>query len=275
MDLTNVKYVSSAPLIAEIKLQLKNYFESGLLTEAVIPTYIDNGMRKLGNFVLKPDDYVISIKDYNGSLPQDFFKLIVASSYDWVNEYTAGTPSTTGWYVRNDDCVSCTNCPNEGGVFEKIVIDSTSQKITLKNPEIMRVVYSDSYCIEDCENKTSTSGNELKIFGNKVTTTFEEGFVNLRYFKKPVDENGLPLIPEVYEVEEFVKAWTTYLLMEQLFNGSSMETYNQVKDKFTFYRQNAYAKLESVLNVLKMQSASQIKRAIARQRKYNLKHIIR
>lgn len=275
MDLSNIKYISSKTLIAELKLQLKNYFESGLLTEALIPTYIDNAMRKLGNFALKPDDYILPIKDYTGYLPDDFHKLIVAYSYDWVYEYTAGVPSTTGWYVRNDDCVSCTECPNKGGVFEKIVIDSVSQKVSLCKPEIMKVVYSDSYCVEDCESTKTSSSNELKIFGNKVTTLFEEGFVTLRYFKRPMDEEGLPLIPEVYEVEEYVKAWTTFLLMEQVFNGSSIETYNQVKDKFTYYRQNAYSKLESVLNVLKAQSPSQIKRALARQKKQYLKHIIR
>ncbi len=275
MDLRDLPFISADHIIAEVKFGLKSYFESGLLTEALIPTYIDNAMRKLGTLALKSDEYIIRITNYKGELPADFHKLIIAYTYNTYYEYTTGTPSITGWYVRNDDCVSCTNCPNEGGVYEQLQIQGSYEKISLKEPTILKVVYSDSYCIEECENIRADHPDSLKIFGKQVAATFDEGAVLIRYYKRLVDSNGTPMIPEVFEVEDYIKAWVTYGLIEQLYNGTSVETYNQVRDKFQFYYQMAYRKLEAALNVLKMQDAGQFKKGLARQKRRNLKFDIK
>lgn len=272
MDLSRVNFISSVPVIAEVKLQLKNYFESGLLTEAVIPTYIDNAMRKLGTLGNQPNMYIMPIASYTGELPSDFHKLIFAYTYDYTYEYQGSLPTTTGWYTS---CTEVTgSCPSTTEVFEKIVIESQAYKIQLRNPLLLKVVFSDNYCTLDSPNYSAACHDELVIKGNIVTTTFPDGYVYIKYFMKPTDDDGIPLIPEIIEVEDYIKSWCKYQLMEQVFNGSSIETYNQARDKFDYYRQDAYRKFESALNTLKMQDKDQVKRGISRQKKTNLKHII-
>jgi len=276
MDLTNVNYISAEPLVAQIKLQLKNYFESGVLTEALIPTFIDNALRKLGSLSLKPHQkYVINIKDYTGYLPSDFFKLILAYTYDYVYEFTGQVPATTGWYVRHDDCVSCTNCPNPGGVYEEIRINSHTERVKLKNPKLVKVVYSSEYCASDCPNKNYESLDEVVISGNRVTTSFETGALYMNYFSKPLDDDGIPMIPEIVEVEDYIIAWVKFLLMELVLNGASPETYNQSMQKYQLYERQAFMKYESALNILKQQDRQQSIAQISRNKKQHLKFLMK
>ena len=47
MKYDNTNFISSEPLVAEIKQELKSYFEAGAISEVLIPTFIDQALRKL------------------------------------------------------------------------------------------------------------------------------------------------------------------------------------------------------------------------------------
>jgi len=82
MNYDNTNFISSEPLIAEVKQELKSYFEAGAISEVMIPTYIDQSLRKLRVMVLKPEELVLSFHNYKSELPCDFGLLDYAIHYD-------------------------------------------------------------------------------------------------------------------------------------------------------------------------------------------------
>ena len=58
MKYDNVPFISSEPLIAEVKQELKSYFEAGAISEVLIPTFVDQALRKLRVMVLEPQELV-------------------------------------------------------------------------------------------------------------------------------------------------------------------------------------------------------------------------
>ena len=47
MKYDNTNFISSEPLVAEIKQELKSYFEAGAISEVLIPTFIDQALCNL------------------------------------------------------------------------------------------------------------------------------------------------------------------------------------------------------------------------------------
>lgn len=69
MKYANVEYITSEPLIAEVKQELKTYFEAGAISEVLIPSFIDQALRKLKVLALQPEEAVIRFENYKSELP--------------------------------------------------------------------------------------------------------------------------------------------------------------------------------------------------------------
>jgi len=75
MNYREYPYTSIATLLAEVKEEMKSYFESGAVTEIMIPTYAEQCLRKLKTVALKPEQAILFIEDHKGTLPPDFHLL--------------------------------------------------------------------------------------------------------------------------------------------------------------------------------------------------------
>lgn len=286
MNYHEYPYTSIETLVAEIKEEMKSYFESGAVTEIMLPTYVEQCLRKLKTTALKPEQAMLFIEDYKGTLPPDFHLLNYAISYemraDRHHNIGATLPSTVGYYSKDISCEG--DCALDGGchpgyqVFEKITCQRYQDiKYTMTRPVWIRVYYgSRDLCISNCRNLSVRSDDIITIHEHKgVTATFEKACVYLSYFSKPVDETtGLPLIPEVLEVEEYVKSHLKFKLFEQLWNSVVDETYNQIQNKLQYYKQDSLSKLQAAIGVLRQRTRQQVNDDIVRQRsrfiKYNI-----
>lgn len=286
MNSRNYNYISSESLIAEIKTELKSYFESGALSEMMVPTYIDQCLRKLKYLPLKPETGILVFEDYKSQLPEDFYKLDYALGYGSSEELTrAAVPQTTGYYYKSVTCEGSCNadcfpsCDPKYEVYETITVPTTVGATSYKvsKPRWIRVYYGcTNFCVDDCPNfnKGITSVDVINILERgKVVSNFIKGCVYIRYYSKPLDENGIPLIPELVEVEEYVKAHIKFKLFEQLMNSVSDESFPQIKYKFEYYRQDSLNKLQ-VAYVLflpnKQESADNVVKMRTRYVKYHI-----
>lgn len=275
-------YISIDPLLAEVKEEMKSYFESGAVTEIMIPTYVDQCLRKLKTVALKPEQAVLFIENYKGTLPPDFHLLNYAISYemraDRHHNIGMSLPSTVGYYSKDIQCENCEGCDQSYQVFEKITCQRNQEiKYTMTRPVWIRVYYgSRDLCIPGCKNLSTRSDDIITIHEKKtVTATFEKASVYISYFSRPTDEvSGLPMVPEVLEVEEYVKSHIKFKLFEQLWNSVVDETFNQVQTKMQYYKQDSLNKLQAAIAVLRQKTRQQVNDDIVRQRtrfiKYNI-----
>lgn len=259
MDYKETNYICIDPLLSEVKQELKAYFEVGALTDAMVPTYVNQALRKLKHITLKRESVVLNFQDFKSRLPEDFYLLNWAASYEIANFSSHTLPTSTAYFyssiVCEGNCSSCFSCDPKFEVYEQITLPSqtVNSPLRLINPRALKVYFgSKDFCSEDCPNTkplylihdTITIEPTLR-----VSASFREGCIVVNYMSKPLDEQGLPMIPEQYEIEEFVKSHVKFKFFEQLFNSVTDESFNQIKMKFDYYRQDSYNKFIAAKNI--------------------------
>jgi hypothetical protein len=277
MKYDNTNFISSEPLVAEVKQELKSYFEAGAISEVLIPTIIDQALRKLRVMVLKPEEAVLTFSGYKSELPCDFALLDHALLYDADVEWYAGVNSMRGYWWQNLECTGgCDggDCVKQENYYETISVPTPGFKLTMKHPKMLRVYHgSKALCTEGCENLSVSSPDVLQIFPNKsITATFETGCVYFRYYSRPMDDDNLPMVPEILEVEEYVKSYLKFKFFEQLWHSVVDESQRQVEAKFQYYRQDQLNKLQAangfLLTYTKQQMADNVARTRTRFNKF-------
>lgn len=278
MKYEHINFITSEPLIAEVKQELKSYFEAGAVSEVLIPTFIDQALRKLKVMVLKPEDAVLHFVNYKSELPCDFALLDRATLYDSDITFSAGMVALKGyWYQSYEVLEGCVDCTPKTEYFEQLMIPTPGFKITMKNPKWLRVYHgSKSLCTEGCPNLTHPSPDVIQIHDNRtVSSSFEEGCIYVRYFARPVDDEGIPMVPEILEVEEYIKSYLKFKFFEMLWHSQLDESAAQIERKFQYYKQDQLAKLQAAFSYLltktKQQSADSVVKARNRFVKYHIK----
>jgi hypothetical protein len=268
MKYDNINYITSEPLIAEVKQELKTYFEAGAVSEVLIPSFIDQALRKLKVLALKPEEAVIRFEDYKSELPYDFYLLDYAISYSSDVYWDNAVNSLTGSWYKSIQADGCVTDATSIEMYEAITVPMPGFRISLKQPRWVRV-YADStsLCVDGCPNLKASSTDIIKINQHKkASATFQEGCVYLKYFSRPVDDYGIPMIPEILEVEEYIKAYLKYKFFEQMWHSVMDESTKQVTDKLTYYKREQLEKLQAAFNYLMTKSKQQIADSIVRTR---------
>lgn len=277
MRYDHIEFISSESLIAEVKQELKSYFEAGAISEILIPTFIDQALRKLKVMVLRPEDIVVHFSNYKSELPCDFALLDRAAIYESDIQFSSGINTLKGQYYLSSDCSfegEC--CSNKTEYFEQIWVSTPGFKIVMKQPKPIRVYHgSKSLCTEECPNLTATSPDIIQIYENrKLSASFEEGCVHFRYYARPMDDDGIPLVPEILEVEEYIKSYLKFKFFEMLWHSQIDESVNQIERKFQYYKQDQLAKLQAAFSFLLTKNKQQIADSIVKGRvKFSKYHI--
>ena len=115
----------------------------------------------------------------------------------------------------------------------------------------------------------------IQIHPNKtVTSTFETGCIYVRYFSRPMDDDNLPMVPEVLEVEEYIKSYLKFKFFEQLWHSVVDESQRQVEAKFQYYRQDQLSKLQAANGYLLTYTKQQMADNVAKMRNRFIKYHI-
>lgn len=286
MNSRNYNYITAEPLFAEVKTELSSYFESGALTELMLPTYVDQCLRKLKFLPLKPETGVLVFEDYKSRMPEDFHALDYAVAYETQEVIKGAIPQTEGYYYKSVTCIGSTcdadcypTCDPKYEIYETITTPSTSGTTGLKlyRPRWIRVYYGcQQYCTEDCPNiRGKIMSNDVINILEKgvVIANFQKGCVYIRYYSKPIGDDGIPMIPEVLEIEEYVKAHIKFKCFEQLMNSVIDESFPQIKYKFEYYKQDSLHKLQAAHSLF-LPTKQEIADNIVKMRKRLIKYHI-
>lgn len=136
--------------------------------------------------------------------------------YDVIKDYTTTYKSLTGYFYKN---------------FLPLRLASSPFSIT-----------NQLHC-ENCINIHYPSEHEYSIKNGMIITSFQTGNICMSYLRMPLDENGYPMIPDIYEYREAI---TAYIMMKQAkasyFSERSAESrilYREMESDWQWYVKSA------------------------------------
>lgn len=96
---------------------------------------------------------------------------------------------------------------------------------------------------DDCANISYPSEEEYSIQNGMLRTSFQEGNVCIAFLKTPLDEDGYPLIPDMYEYQQAIVAYIMMLDSKKRYflDPSYMHKhmYNQMTSDWHWYVKSA------------------------------------
>lgn len=243
------EFISPESLYAEIKVEMRSYFNTGVLNDTMFPIYTKHCLRRFNRSTYDIDETIIKLDNYSAELPLGF----KYAREVWACSNVVETRRLPGAIYHQETCVvspygdydRCNPC-------DTCIPDcNTEHKIYFKTTEFFHYQYSTSHllrpgniqvkdhCSGDCIN-FSEHVHEHDIFdirGGRIHTNYCDGHIRLVYYKDPDDECGEVPIPDNFRIREYIKAYIKYRLYEQLYNEVTDETFNQVAQKYQFYKQ--------------------------------------
>lgn len=266
-------FVSPQPLYAFIKEQFKSYFNSGAVDDLLFPIHTENCLKKLRRGSYKINPLIMEIKDFEARLPDDFYAVREAwmctsctKSYQLPNAIYQTVAISTRLDSPDVVCDLCTECEFPDVIRAMYKTTNTVlfefRKQYLLKPGNISV---ENNCTLNCANtRIHECPDTFDVRGNKFATNFREGIVHLIYYAKEYDESGYQLIPDSYDIWEYIKSFLKYQIYEQLFNQATPETVNQMKDKMLFYKAEQEEKFILARTETMKETVYQIRKAIIR-----------
>jgi hypothetical protein len=83
----------------------------------------------------------------------------------------------------------------------------------------------------------SSGYSSFDIRDNKFVTNFRNGIVHLVFYATEYDQIGNQMIPDNYRIREYVEAFIKYKVFEMLSNQLVDETFQQIQQKLSYYKQ--------------------------------------
>ena len=142
---------------------------------------------------------------------------VVGSRYKEVqNEDLFEHDITCEIVKRSAACTMEFDCGGQGDkIIQKIRIkryvnDTAHSDYEYHHPRLLKLSPNvKSKCVEDCVNFSyhhhCHRHDEITITNGTILTNFNDGHIYMQYYAFPYDEDGLPMIPDVLEVEKAVE----------------------------------------------------------------------
>ena len=242
-------FISPEPLYANIKEELKSYFDAGIVDDTMFPVWTDKCLKKIGRAALAINQGMLNVCEHKADLPEDFHAIREAwscTSYDKSFQLPSATyeqvKSISTRIDRPADyyCNLCRECEIPD-VIEVIYKTTNTVAFSVKRTHLLTPGIIYPACPNDlyCANRGATSLDSYDIRDGKFTTSFKEGIVYIQYYANSYDKADNQLIPDNYRVREYIEAFIKSKIFEQVFNQTTDETFNQSQLKWQTYKQLA------------------------------------
>lgn len=220
------EFKSAEYIYTKIKRQWASFDSVNILDDTDFPLYTAEVLQSLGMGVLKESDAFLPIKDDKAKLPDDF-KLLHAAykcsgcKVESVRKNLQNTQIfennvTKELINRHDKCEIQCECTDE--IIEKITIrqyvNDCAESYSYSNVGLLRLSPNvRKYCADNCANINSSSSDEITINNKHIITNFQDGDIYIQYYAFPKDDNGIPMIPDVIQVERAVEWYIKWQVM--------------------------------------------------------------
>lgn len=228
------KFKSAEYIYSKIKREFKSFGGVNLLDDTDFPLYTAEVLKKLGVAVYKEEDAFLKVQNGKAKLPHDFMYLYAAykcghtntptHSKNFQNEDLFENDITCEILKRSSECSMEFDCGGEGDkIIERIRIkryvnDKTYLDNEYYHPRLLKLSPNvKDKCSEDCLNlshhRHCHRHDEITINNGHILTNFNDGHIYMQYYAFPYDEEGLPMIPDITEIEKAVEWYIKHQIL--------------------------------------------------------------
>lgn len=250
-------FISPESLYAEIKEELKTYFQTGVIDDILFTRYTEDCLRRLGKGSYEILENIFNIEDFETKLPEDFESVREL----WLTtpqEVSYKMPSSSYEQVSVKIDSSFNRCETSCAPDEIKVTYKTSGNVIQKFTKHYLLkpgsVNAKNSCSSDSLNVIVDSLDTFDIRNGKIVTNFREGMLYLVYYVRRYDENSYPLIPDNIRIKDYIKSYLKYKCFETIYNNISDETVRQVEGKLMYYEKKADEAKEMAETEIKKQT---------------------
>lgn len=272
-------FISPEALYAQIKEELKSYFQTGVIDDVLFPKYTETVLRNLGRSSYKIENNIFRLEDFETRLPDNF---------EAVRELWLVTPFDQSFRMPNACYEQATvrvsphtdRCnPGEFCAPDEIKVTYKTTGTMIQRFECLHLLKPGNVNARenlslDSFNRFSDCMESFDIRGGKIVTNFPQGCLYMVYYVKDVDENQFQLIPDNQRIQDYIFAELKYKCFENIYNNVSDETLKQIEGKMIYYeRKRDEAKVMAEIEIKKQTLEHQIRATISardRLKKYNI-----
>lgn len=277
------EFVSPTSLFARVKEELKSFFESGAIDDLLFPIWADKCLQKLRRGSYKIEPYLMEIKDFQARLPDNFYAVREAwlcthftQSYQLPNADYQTVAISTRLDSPDVSCDICSECAAPDIVRAMYKTTNTIlfeyRKSYLLTPGNLSI---DKNCkLGQPYSLGHPCAGTFDVRGNKFTVDFREGVVHLIYYAKEYDSIGNQLIPDSFDIWEYIEAFLKYKIYEQLSNQVPDDKVRAMQEKRDYYDVLQREKFQIARTETMKEDVYKIQKAIKRTNHRNDKYII-
>jgi hypothetical protein len=276
-----LKFKSASKLFSKIKREFKSFADVNLMDDSDFPQYISEVLNKLGVGTFKEEEAVLTVKNKKAELPKNFKQLYAAykcggceksfTGRHLQNKYTLENDITCSILSRAKNCELHCECPDK--IIESVTVKQYVNEdcLTSNYKAVSLLKLSPNvkpYCSEDCINTPFTSSmDEITITNGQVFTNFSDGDIYMQYYAFPVDEEGIPEIPDVIEIE---KACEWYIKYQMILNWWFVDDLKDSNNKWAKAEMEYEKWMAEARTYLKTPSFAQMVNTIRNKRSMNM-----
>lgn len=240
-------FKSTDSLFSRILEDFSSFSQAQLIDEGMFYKDVKYILTVLGIMWFMEADTILEVKNYRVKLPNDF--KLLDSLYSCEGNIV-DVPQPDGIVLQqlsfdhypnsqpdyhDTSCTGCTGCaPTPPDIFNRHVLTVVKRDNTLyqyHTPKLLKIgnVNTKRTCTANCANVYSNEGDTFSIQNGYIYTNFKEGTLFMRYHAFPLDENGLPLIPDDPIIENCLEKYIKANIIRNLWTNSDADVQQQVK----------------------------------------------
>lgn len=229
------KMITSKSIIAKVIADLG--LDENKIKISDITEWIGEGIQKIGSVNQKRRRVaILELKDYQCKLPCDLQSIdIVAYSHNKKNWILMHKTTDSFGVCVDKNPIKLLECKYKNSNIEQEDCDKTNLEST--DCEILKMF------TQRVNGIIKNIRVEYDIKPGYLVSNIKEGFVKIAYYAEYVDDDGMPLIPDLQSYQEALYWYVAMkLLYIEYFTGRKPQNlYYDAKRSWNFYRQQAYA----------------------------------
>jgi len=264
-------FISPESTYAIVLEDLKSYYDTGAVDSLMFPTYLDKALRKLGRATYIISEEMLYVEDFEARLPDNFHAVreawrcteVNALPYQTANSFYSQTSSTTiqiaPLVIGEKPCNNpiCRDPECNGNCLPELIqtVYKTNHQSTRtfkrqyllkpgnisakRNCDVDYTNFWDDVPVSRGENPYASGLDSFDIRDNKFVTNFRHSVVYMIFYATEYDEIGNQMIPDDYDVREYIEAFLKFKMFETLTNQVNDETFKQLQEKLVYYKQQS------------------------------------
>lgn len=234
-----MNFKSADQLIARVSKTLNSYQASGLLDEGDFYRWIKEILAQLNIPAYSVVHRIISVEDYKYQIPEDVYKIWALYRYNVKSEYKQEKhlQNTITTRISEYSCIDeCGDvCDLECHPAQKYLV--TKNYATpipyVKEYENGALLKLKNYKLEMCDKESPSIYNnsllEVSMDSNHFYFNFEKGSVYIQYFRMLLDENGIPMIPDVVQIEKAIETYIIFRFFQELYYNTTADVLQRMQ----------------------------------------------